>query len=469
MTSIFQYAAQTTDEEPEEIAPVFDFLKKHKEENIIPPIGIAKPELIEAFYQNMHDEDKIREAVQESQRYAKETPFESGAREVLSHAARTGEGFLGGLGQFLNMLTPELYESEEGMPYGPGERPKGYPTAEELREITKEKTGLYLEPKGKRSQVTQEAVSGIGEMFSQPFMGMWQKLLLPIAGQATKEVIKGAGGSEKAQEWGKYGTMMLGAMGSMGNAQKIASQALMEAENMIPKGLSFSAQPTQQALKQLKNQPWYKSGKTPSKVPAFKEIGRIEKQIKNGKIDGHTAMQLRRDINEARKELKGFSLVKPADTKAALRYLDKVDNALIQSMKNYGEKINPQWWNQYQQANQAFRITQRSRLLSDFIEKRAKPLNSEMAKVLFHTGAVIAGSKMPVLGAIAAPGIMTAKGIQITNRMIRSPILRNHYLEVLHHASVGNVNQMNRALEKFDKAALKEEESFKKYQSSPEK
>jgi hypothetical protein len=45
--------------------------------------------------------------------------------------------------------------------------------------------------------------------------------------------------------------------------------------------------------------------------------------------------------------------------------------------------------------------------------------------------------------------------------MIRSPVLRNHYFEVLAAASAQNAGAMNRALDKFDKESAKLEEKKK--------
>src|SRR5260221_6749125 len=58
----------------------------------------------------------------------------------------------------------------------------------------------------------------------------------------------------------------------------------------------------------------------------------------------------------------------------------------------------------------------------------------------------------PALLAAGIPIATAAKGIQLMNRMIRSPVLRNHYLEVLSAAAQQNAGAMNRALEKFDRS-----------------
>ena len=301
-------------------------------------------------------------------------------RKYLSHYTRAHEGFFGGVNQFLNLLTPELFEDEQGMPYEPGKKPKGLPGSEELHAMTKEKTGKYLEPKGEFTKITQEISSDIGSMFSTGGLGLLAKFVLPFGGQAIKQSIKGAGGSEKAQEIGKIGFMSIASMAGIGNAPRVASHALNEAERLLPRGLSFSSQPTERALNRIRNSSWFRTGRTPSKGPAMDEINRIENAIQNGRINGHDAMQLRRDINEARRQLGGFQLNRPVNRRQALRYLDNVDNALMQSMEHYGNRFNPRWLDQYRLANEAFRVTQRSRLISDVVNRIGKPFKAKQQK-----------------------------------------------------------------------------------------
>lgn len=460
MTSIFQQARQTTDEDIEESQPVFQFLKEHKKQNIIPPVGIADPELVDSFLKNMEDEEKILKTIQEVEAYNRETPVDTAKREVLSHAARAGEGFLGGISSFFNMMNPgQTFENEEGIPeYFPGIK---LPESQELREITKGKTGKYLEPKNEYTKISQEIGSDIGSMFSTPGLGWMQKLLLPIGGQSVKQLIKASGGSEKSQDIGKLGFMALSTIAGNGNAQRVAGNAMNQAQQMIPRGVRFSSRPTEQALQRIRNSDWFRSGSTPSKASAIAEIERIEQQIQNGSIDAHMAMQLREDVNEARRQLGGFQLNRPVNRRQALAHLDEVDRALLDSMENYGNRVNPNWWNQYQRANEAYRITQRSRLISDFIEQHARPLKSDIAKTLFHVGGASAIVNAPLIASAAIPGLAGAKGIQIINRMIRSPVLRNHYIEVMTQAAAGNAAATKKALDKFDAVASKLEE--KKY------
>src|SRR5215469_7710436 len=143
MSSIFNYSVQNAEEEPIEIPQAIKDIKEkkiHQKEQIIPPIGIAKPELVESFVKNIEDENEILKDIKDAENYERETGLQTATRETLSHAARGLEGWVGGIGQFLNMITPELYEPEEESGLTPAEMGKGFPGPGELREYTKELT-----------------------------------------------------------------------------------------------------------------------------------------------------------------------------------------------------------------------------------------------------------------------------------------------------------------------------------------
>ena len=507
MTSIFQYSRQNVEEEPEEVPTIFKAIKEQKtrqqpsppvlpvektnavapvEENKpiepvrenkpVPPLRENKPMvpmqvnkpvapvemnqrgLPNIPEENTENEEEIKKDLADAEAYEKETPFETAKRHTLSFGARALEGFAGGVGTLLNLLTPELFEPMEELggktPYEIGAK---FPGPGELREFTKSKTGKYLEPKGEVSKALQETVSDIGSMFSTPGLGYLAKLALPVGGQVTKQALKKSGFSESNQELGKLGFMTLASMANLGNARNAAGAALREAENMLPQGLRFSSQPTEQALANIRRSNWFTTGRTPSKGPAMDEIARIEAQIQNGTIDAHVAMQLRRDINEARRQLGGFQLNPVADRAAARRYLDEVDRALLASLENYGAQVSPQWFRNYELANQAWGVTQRSRLISELVERHARPFQSQMAKHLFWGAGTAAITALPS-ATLAIPGALAVgKTIQIMNRMINSPLLRGHYLNVMRLTAQGHLPQALKEIEKFDQEASKME------------
>jgi len=462
MNNFFDFEPQVKEEKTDE----FFNRKPATQENIIPPIGIAHPDLVESFMENMQDEDKIKQDIKEVEDYWREKPSETVEREIKSHGARVLEGLGGSVSSFLDLMNAmtsgEIYEDEYGIPKPFNEvQISKFPKTSDFRGITKQHTGKKLEPKNPYEKVSQEYAEDVGSQIPIPALSWFEKLLYPAAGQGFKQLLKSEGASERTQELGKLGFMLFSGIARNGNAQRAAGQSLRNAEHMIPQGTRFSAQPIENALNNIRQSQWFRTGATPSKAPAMHEIERIQQQIQHGTIDAHTAMQLRRDINEARRQLGGFQLNRPVDRAQALRHLDEVDNALLQGMNSYGNNVNPAWIRQYTLANEAYRVTQRSRLISDFIQQYAKPLKSDTAKMMYGLAGGAAFVKLPFIAAAAVPGAAAGKSVQLMNRMIRSPILRNHYAEVMTHALAGNVQLMNKALQKFDEESLRLDELSK--------
>jgi hypothetical protein len=436
---------------------------QQSQQNIIPPVGIAKPEILEAFMENLGDEDKIKRDVKDVEDYYKENFAETAEREVKSYGLRALEGIGGTLGGLMNALSGEAYFDEKGQPLET-DVPM-LPSANQLREFTKEKTGKRYEPKTEFAKNAHEAVTDVGSSLPIPVGGWFQKLLLPVLGQGAKATVKSQGGSETQGDLAKNGFMLMSTIANLGNAPQIARNAYHQAVNMVAPGTRMSTRYMTQELNALRNTPWYRTGRTTSKGPAFDEIDRIDRSIQHGSMDMHEAMQIRRDINEARNKLGAFNYEPGIDKAAARHYLDRVDEVLRTNIERWGQANNPQWLNAYREANQAMAVTRSSERLQDFIQKNAitKHFQSETTKTLFHLGAGSAIAHAPaLLGGVAVAG-SAGKGIQLINRMIRSPILRNHYAQVVAAATTQNAGAMNNALQKFDEEARKLEKATKNF------
>lgn len=479
MPSIFAISRDTDIDNPEEKTSIFSESRNFKQ-NIIPPVGIAKPELVNTFIENIGNDEEILKHISDVEAYERETPSETIKRKVLAHGARGFENYAGAFGDmqsFAEAMTGIQYPKKEeptkeslakfrfpDIEAFEGPNPFAYkaPTTNELREVTKKSTGRYLEPKDESEKVSQELVGDVSSM-ANPIAGLglgwWQKLLLPLAGQTAKQSLKATGATEKEQDIGKMATMGLLSIANLGNARNVAIEAINEARNMIPRGLRFNAQPTITALNNIRNQPWFRTGRDATKGPAFDAIQRIDDAIQNGFINAQDAMQLRTDISNARRSLGGYNVPGNPDRRAALHHLDQVDRALLGSMETYGTNVNPRWWRAYNQGNEAYRITQRSEAISNFLSsKYGKPLTSQTAKTVFGVGlAHGALHHIPIVG-MGLGGLLAArKSFQVINRMIRSPVLRSHYLNVIGAASRGNATLMAKELDKFDREAKKME------------
>ena len=102
---LLMMAPQDEPEEEQDQIQENSGIKPHQTENIIPPIGIAKPELVDSFMENIGDEEKILQDIKDITDYHNENKFETAEREAKSYGLRALEGLGGTVGGLLNALS----------------------------------------------------------------------------------------------------------------------------------------------------------------------------------------------------------------------------------------------------------------------------------------------------------------------------------------------------------------------------
>jgi len=345
-----------------------------------------------------------------------------------------------------------------------------FPTSEDIREnITKPASQAIggnensLEPKSEPERFAQEFTQDLIRL-ALPGSGVksWLgRLGLSLSSNTSKEVAKQLGFSPSTQELAKLGTLGIVSLAQIGNAPKFAGQLFQDTKSMMPNGVRFNSIPLQNALNTIKNTKWFRGHTTPSTRAAREMIGAIEQRIQNGTLGAQEAMTLRENINELAHNLGAFAVDRSGKT-THITHLNEVRDALIQGMEQTLGRQYPKWWNQYQTANQAYAITQKSNALGNFIANNyAKPITSEAGKVLFGNALAKGAAGIAKFG-IAGAGIASgAKLITLTNRIAKSPTLRKYYKDVIIEAGRGNAIAMANALNKFDQEAIKEEKLAK--------
>lgn len=345
-----------------------------------------------------------------------------------------------------------------------------FPTSEEIRQdITKPASKAitgeenYLEPKNEAEKFAQEFSQDILRL-SLPGSGAqsWaQRIGLSFAGNSAKEIANQLGYDPSTQELAKFGALGVLSLAQLGNAPRFAREFFNDTKSLMPRGVRFNTQPLQNELAKIKNSQWYKGHPTPSTKAAREMISSIEKRIKTGTLSVQDGMTLRENINELANNLGAFK-VSGTSYGPHVANLNEVRSALIKGMEQTVGKQYPSWWKQYQDANTAFAITQRSGALGNFIAHNyAKPLLSDAGKVLFGNALAKGAAGVAQLGIAGASIATGAKAITLANRIYQSPTLRRYYADVVQQAARGNVAAMTSALEKFDEAALKEQKHEK--------
>jgi hypothetical protein len=344
------------------------------------------------------------------------------------------------------------------------------PSSEDVKEnVTKPLSKLatgnenILEPKNEKERFAQDFTQDLVSL-SIPGSGVQSWLArtgLSLAGNSAKQIAKNYGFSPTTQELSKLGTLGVLSLSNIGNAPQFARQLFQQVKQEIPRGIRISTQPLQRALNNIRASDWFRGHNTPSTNAAREMITAIEQRIQNGTLPIHDAMTLRENINELANNLGAFA-VERTGRGPHVAHLNEVRDALIQGMEQTVGRTHPTWWTNYQAANTAFGITQRSSALGNFIANNyGKPIVSEAGKILFGNALAKGAAGVAKIG-MAGVGIATGvKAIELTNRIARSPVLRRYYIQVLNCSVRSDGLAMAKALEKFDQEAQKEEKSDK--------
>jgi hypothetical protein len=280
---------------------------------------------------------------------------------------------------------------------------------------------------------------------------------IPVVANLVKEGIEYSGAGEKAQAYGKVGTMVVLDLLSRrsGGVKEYIEQLWGEAEASVPKGVSINAVNLEKGLNDLEKS-LTAGGKKPSTVKSLEKLTEIKEEIKKGKIPLDRLIPFRKSINEVIDEIGGFSSEVPFKYKPAAKYhLNEVKNEVIKSVEEYSKKFNPEMAKKWKNANEASAAYFQSNRIANFLHKKIPYIpKSKAVQALFSYSpgvAVVGLSKFTPVGAAgAATGLTAYQAFKVLERVRRSPVLRKYYQNVLKEASAENIPGATRNLKALD-------------------
>lgn len=345
---------------------------------------------------------------------------------------------------------------------------KRLPTSQQLREFSEKASGGYTKPKTKFEEKVGETAADVASFAvgggGKTLLGTTARVLgIPIAGQLAKEGIEMAGGSEKTQQWGKLGTMLLMDLWGLrrgvggGGARKFGEKSLQEAERAIPKDALADVKVFQKSLDTLDKD--LRSGITGAHTSeAIRAIDEIKGHIHNGQMEAWRFPKIRRDINKLIENMKGFSLEGPprAIKRAAVDNLNKVKSSLIQAGNRWGRGQSPEFFEKWRQGNEALAVFHRSNDIARFVSKATKVRNPVLKVLMgvhgYHHPVSTFGLQAAKKGAELATRFPTA----MVYRFMNSKVLRKLYTNVLQEATKGNSGAVASGVAKLEKEMEKE-------------
>lgn len=440
---------------------------------------IQNQEELSLNQQNNHEikESPFRKSLEEKKEKEEETKLESFVRQAKRSGLRIGEtaaGFPGNVVGVVKWLADSLPQPPEALQRKPNviqtvgrNLLEKLPKSSELKETSNElfpKTSL---PQNEWEENADETIETITNMFmpGSGYMRLSTRLGAPVLAQAGKFLTKELGGSETAQEVAKNVLLMGTAIANQPGARATAQQAMRNSERLVNPGDGFDTRRLENALQMIESEPWMRTSTgagitpSPSASPVIRMINAIRGRIQNGHMNVEDAIQLRKDINEAARNLGAFEIESPGDKITAIQRLGRLRNDFVEhGIGEYGRNQNPAFWAQNQAANSAFAATERGGAIANYIMNNyQKPFVSDTAKILFgHALASGTGNVAKIVGAAAMLSGINAS-TRVMYRISQSPLLRRHYENVLLHASRNNAPAMAKSLEILDKKLKKEE------------
>jgi hypothetical protein len=450
MSSIFQYASR-----PQEPAPTEAAMPVQQAPQVAPP---------QASGEAPKDNASIFQASQKLPEPPKEESF---GHKVVRHTARTaaraGEAIVGLPGDIASGALRAgnwLAEKLKMNPMDAEEMSKildKLPTSQNIRSLHERVTGDYLKPQGKAEEISDEFVQDLSTLLIPvkgkiPFVRAFGTA---VAGNLAKEGAAAIGGSEGTQQATKLGAMVLTSLINPKSANKYKDMLYSEADNLVHKNATVSARnigsEARSLIRDLK-----KGGSAASKTPTMTKAEEILKRIKGGRIEVKELTEFKKTINEARGSLyKDINLDK-AGRKAGLANLNRASKIVDNGLKEYG-KANPAWEKLYRSANEAHGAIVESQKASNWI-KRQIPHLKYPGTVGLIAETILAPGKAAATVAGGAATIGGVKAYELSHRILNSPVLRKHYMNVWKAGLEENAKAFAHNAQKLDSEVKKDKE-----------
>lgn len=329
------------------------------------------------------------------------------------------------------------------------------PTSEQLQQLSEKATKGYTKPKTEFERRAGEFAGDVASFIpgggATPLKMISRIVGVPLIGQIAEETSKALGAKPNAQQYIKYGSMLLSdiILGRGKGTKQRGFDLLNEAKADIPVGAKADASKFIKTLDALETE--LSAGVSgPHKSDALKAIKDIKAQITpNNEIPARLFTQIREDINKIIDSKKGFQIggEPPKTRKAAVSNLQKVKNEVITTANEWGKKNAPDFAKKWSEANEILAVSEKSKQMADLFSKLK--INNPVAQFLLgikYPGLIMTGKvTQKALEKVIPPAI----------KYVQSPAIRKIYNNIMKEAMKGNVQNVARLASKFDKLADK--------------
>ena len=345
---------------------------------------------------------------------------------------------------------PESFKKiEEAIPIGKTVSDLiGYlPTSKELKKFSEEKSQGYTSPKNDKERIGDEVFEKLvsSALPGQGPRNVWRNIAAPIVSTLGKEGVKYIGGGEKAQALTDLGLNIAIPL-MAGNAPQLNRNLWQDVRRNVP-NVNINTNQLLTRARDLQQRIARGLGSR-SETQATTTLNRLIEKLERGQISADELMASNISLNEIVGDPELFGRGAPL--------FAEIRGIIQDGMAQVGQHA-PEWYQQWQHANEVHGAIANSNHIANVIRKHSEPMISEGARAIFHAAAHGTAKTAAALPPIYA----VYKGVQIFERMAASPVLLQYYTRVLTNALRGNYNAMSENLQKLDDAFLKEEKKEK--------
>lgn len=376
--------------------------------------------------------------------YSEESLLGSGARNLARLGSRAVEEAVGLPGTIESVGRGALNLIDKGMGREPSVSSETFlPTPQNIREAVKSDTEGRLEPQGPWEKFADDVISNAVPLFiggASALRSLITSGLGNLASVATKTIT----GSELGGDVVKAGTMLAIPLLGIPKSREVADNLYKAAESLLPEGATTSAEGLSPVLTKINKSLTRGLAETPGKKELSSIVAQLEDKIINNKIGVADLVQSKKDLG---------SIMASYDIKGIKGLLPGLQDSIKSTLQGYKSQ-NPEFIKNLNQADEVWHAIKTGVSISDFIKKSISPkdLNPKTAILLSlgASGAYIAPKTAAL--AVAGTGIYNA-----LNNTLRSPTLRNIYLDVLKSAVKQNAVSLTKNVARLNKAIGKEE------------
>lgn len=396
------------------------------------------------------------------------TTFDNFKRHAARVGSRVGEtvvGFPGDFVKFVQFMADKLPHVPTGKPNALQELGrKGLeklPTSEDVKQLSEQFTGGYTKAQTPSEELGDEIASLTTALMIPARDPRKFTNLLKTIGMATaaKGVGKGAealGAGPKTVAAAEVGTLFLTGLMGKKLANQYISEKYQQAKSSIPSGDIIPTSRLLQGLESVEKE-LSKGVTTPTKSEVMGPLRELKNKAAGGGMLAEDAVQAYHDINERLTAKKLFEDLSKSERHLLRKRYDMVRDELRSSLKDYGEK-NPKFWKEWSEANQGYATLQKSKKVSDYINRNLPRIKSHLA----GTVALELFTGHPQMAVATAGGAAAAYGATKTGELLyrisKSPTLRKHYADVIKSASAENSAATIKALQQLEKELEKKEQ-----------